>query len=71
MALWKLTVKMTIVKNSVRLERGMSVQVASLANPISSNNGEAAREAFMRIYGIDLKKAGALTPGYFNVERLN
>lgn len=71
MALWKLTVKMTIVKNSVRLERGMSVQVASLANPITSDNGEPAREAFMRIYGIDLKKAGALSSGYLNAEKLN
>jgi len=71
MALWKLTVKMTIVKNSVRLERGMSVQVASVVNPITSNNGEAARDAFMRIYGIDLKKAGALSSGYLNAEKLN
>lgn len=71
MALWKLTVKMTIVKNSVRLERGMSVQVASVVNPITSNNGEPARDAFMRVYGIDLKKAGVLIPGYFNVEKLN
>ena len=71
MALWKLTVKMTIVKNSVRLERGMSVQVASLANPITSDNGEHAREAFMRIYGVDLKKAGALSSGYLNAEKLN
>ncbi|MBQ6535092.1 MAG: hypothetical protein IJI37_07955 [Opitutales bacterium] len=62
---------MTIVKNCVRLERGMSVQVASVVNPILCNGGEAAREAFMRVYGIDLKKAGALSSGYLNAEKLN
>lgn len=71
MALWKLTVKMTIVKSGFRLERGMSVEVASLANPILWNNGEAVQEAFMRIYGVDLKKAGVLNAGYFNVEKIN
>lgn len=71
MALWTLTVKSTRILNGVRLERGMRVRVSSLFHPIGYNNGEAAREAFMRVYGIDLKKAGALHPAYFDIEKSN
>ncbi len=69
MALWTLTVKSTRISNGVRLERGMSVEVISQNHPIGYNNGEAAREAFLRKYGIDLKKAGALHPAYFEIDR--
>lgn len=71
MALWIITVKSTRNMNGVRLERGMSVQVSSQYHPIGYNNGELTRDAFMRIYGIDLKKAGALHPAYFDIERRN
>ena len=71
MALWTLTVKSTRILNGVRLERGMRVRVSSLFHPIGYNNGEVAREAFMRVYGIDLKKAGALHPAYFDIEKSN
>ena len=50
MALWTLTIKSTKIMNGVRLERGMRVQVSSLYHPIGYNNGEATRDAFMRVY---------------------
>ena len=71
MALWTVAVKATRNINGLRLERGMSVQVSSMYHPISYNNGEATRHAFMRIYGIDLKKAGALSIAYFDIEKQN
>ena len=71
MAIWTLTIKSTKIMNGIRLERGMRVQVSSLYHPIGYNNGEATRDAFMRIYGIDLKKAGALHPAYFDIEKRN
>lgn len=58
--------------NGVRLERGMSVNVAtqSFSNPVLTNGGQAVAYAFMRIYGIDIKKAGALNMSYLDVERI-
>ena len=33
--------------------------------------GQSVADAFMRIYGVDIKKAGALNMVYLNVERLS
>ena len=59
--------------NGVRIEPGMTVEVVtqSLNNPLLTNGGQAVADAFMRIYGIDIKKAGALNMVYLNVEKLN
>ena len=59
--------------NGVRIEPGMTVEVVtqSMNNPLLTNGGQAVADAFMRIYGIDIKKAGALNMGYLNVEKLN
>ena len=48
--------------NGVRIEPGMTVEVVtqSMNNPLLTNGGQAVADAFMRIYGIDIKKAGAL-----------
>lgn len=58
--------------NGVRLDRGMSVDVAtqSFSNPVLNNGGQAVADAFMRIYGIDIKKAGALNMAYLEVQRI-
>lgn len=58
--------------NGVRIEPGMTVEVVtqSMNNPLLTNGGQAVAEAFMRIYGIDIKKAGALNMVYLNVENL-
>jgi len=58
MALFKITVKQNANANGVRLQKGMSVQVASkyASNPMAVNGGIEVQEAFIRTYGIDLKK---------------
>ena len=59
--------------NGVRIEPGMTVEVVtqSMNNPLLTNGGQAVADAFMRIYGIDIEKAGALNMVYLNVEKLN
>ena len=41
----------------------MSVEVVSnsFSNPVSTNGGQPVVDAFNRIYGVDIKKAGALS----------
>ncbi|MCM1077465.1 MAG: DUF6140 family protein [Bacteroides sp.] len=58
--------------NGVRIEPGMYVQVASqsMSNPLLCNGGAAVQDAFMRIYGVDLKRCGALNQVYLDVERI-
>ena len=50
----------------------MSVDVPSnsMSNPVMTNGGQTVVDAFMRIYGIDIKKAGALSMAYLDVERV-
>ncbi len=73
MARFRITTKMMKNSNGVRIEPGMTVEVVtqSMNNPLLTNGGQAVAEAFMRIYGIDIKKAGALNMVYLNVEKLN
>lgn len=58
--------------NGIRIERGMSVDVVtqSLSNPVTINGGQQVADAFMRIYGVDIKRAGALNMAYLDVERI-
>jgi len=50
----------------------MSVNVVSqsMSNPVITNGGQPVADAFMRIYGIDIKKAGALSMAYLDVQRI-
>lgn len=72
MPLFRVTVKTSNNTNGVRIERGMSVDVLSnsMSNPVTVNGGKAVADAFMRIYGIDIKRAGALNMAYLDVERI-
>lgn len=72
MPLFRVTVKTSKNTNGVRIERGMSVDVVSksFSNPVSTNGGQTVADAFMRIYGIDIKKAGALNMAYLDIERI-
>lgn len=72
MPLFRITVKQMKNSNGVRLERGMSVDVAtqSFNNPVVTNGGQAVADAFMRIYGVDIKKAGVLSTSYLDVQRV-
>lgn len=71
--LYRITVKTPKNTNGVRIERGMSVDVVtnSLSDPVSTNGGQVVADAFMRIYGIDIKKAGALSRAWLDVERIS
>ena len=70
--IYRITVKSPKNTNGVRIERGMSVDVVtnSLSDPVSTNGGQVVADAFMRIYGIDIKKAGALNRAWIDVERI-
>mgnify|MGYP003196145514 CR=1 FL=1 len=72
MAKFRITTKQMKNSNGVRIEPGMTVEVVtqSMSNPVTVNGGQAVADAFMRIYGIDIKKAGALNMTYLDVERL-
>lgn len=56
MALYKVKVDRSITSNGIRLEKGMVVDVITkvTTNPVSVNNGEAVKEAFKRVHGVDL-----------------
>lgn len=58
--------------NGIRIEPGMSVEVItnSMSNPITTNGGQSVVDAFMRIYGIDIKKAGCLNTIALRCEKL-
>ena len=68
-----ITTKQMKNANGIRIESGMSVEVItqSMSNPVLTNGGQPVVDAFMRIYGIDIRKAGALNMTYLNVERIN
>ena len=70
--LYRVTVKNSKISSGIRLERGMSVDVVtnSMSNPVTTNGGQPVVDAFMRIYGIDIKKAGALNMAWLDVERI-
>ncbi len=72
MPLYRITVKQPKISSGIRIERGMSVDVVtnSISNPVSTNGGQVVADAFMRIYGIDMKKIGALNMIYLDVQRI-
>ena len=73
MPLYQITTKYRKSVNGIRIEPGMSVQVVtkSLSNPVVTNGGQVVIDAFYRIYGIDIKKAGCLNTIDLNVLRLS
>lgn len=71
--LFRITVKQNKIANGIRVEKGMSVDVVSnsFSNPVTTNGGQPVVDAFLRIYGIDIKKAGALNMVYLDCQRIN
>lgn len=69
---YRITVKSSKLTSGIRVERGMSVDVVTnnITNPVTTNGGQAVANAFMRIYGIDIRKAGALNMAYLDVQRI-
>lgn len=72
MAIFQITTKRRKDSNGIRIEPGMSVQVVtrSMSNPVTTNGGQPVIDAFFRIYGIDIKKAGCLNMVDLEVERI-
>ena len=72
MARFIVTTKQMKNANGIRIEPGMSVEVVtqSMNNPVLTNSGQLVVDAFMRIYGIDIRRAGALNMSYLDVERI-
>lgn len=72
MARFIITTKHVKNTNGIRIEPGMSVQVVtqSMSNPVTTNGGQVVIDAFMRIYGIDIKKAGCLNMVELEVEQV-
>ena len=73
MAMFQITTKSRKQVNGIRIEPGMSVQVVtqSMSNPVITNGGQPVIDAFMRIYGIDIKKAGCLNMVELEVKLIN
>ncbi|MDO6431526.1 DUF6140 family protein [Flavitalea sp. BT771] len=72
MPLFRATIKSTKVVNGVRLEKGMSVDFpSSYGSPLSMNGGKEVIEAFRRKYGVDIKKANAVSSSYIEVVKIN
>lgn len=72
MARFRITTRNRKHSNGIMIEPGMSVEVVttSMSNPVSTNGGQPVIDAFMRIYGIDIKRAGCLNNNDLFVERL-
>ena len=72
MPLFRVTVKQMKLTNGIRIEPGMTVDVVtnSMVNPLTTNGGQAVADAFMRVYGIDMKRLGALSTVYLDVVRI-
>lgn len=72
MALFRVTVKTAKNSNGIRIEKGMTADVVtnSMMNPVTTNGGKSVIDAFNRIYGIDIKKAGALSMVYLDVQKI-
>ncbi len=72
MPVYKVTTRYSTNTNGVYVDKGLSVQVVtkSLSNPVVYNGGQMVAEAFMRVYGLDLKRAGCLNTMYLEAERL-
>ena len=42
----------------------------SFSNPVTTNGGQVVIDAFYRIYGVDIKKAGALNMSDLDVQQV-
>lgn len=72
MAIFQITTKNRKQANGIRIEPGMTVQIVteSMSNPVTTNGGQPVIDAFYRIYGIDIKKAGCLNMVELDVRQI-
>lgn len=73
MPLFQISVTRPFRGANVTIEPGMAVQVSTpySVNPIVVDGGRIVNDAFMRIYGLDLKKAGILNIAYLRADRIS
>jgi hypothetical protein len=73
MARFKIEIIKSGFKNGIQFEKGMSVEVIVLynSNPVIQDGGKEVQNAFLRIYGIDLKKNGLLNLGYLSATKID
>ena len=71
MPLFIATVKNNVFNNGVRVEKGMSVEFSSTSVTPFNNGAHDIIDAFMRKYGIDIKKANAVSAAFIDVKRIN
>lgn len=69
---FNVTMKQSGFKNGIAFEKGMTVEIITQfpTNPVIHNQGKAVNDAFLRIYGIDLKATGLLNLSYLEVTQL-
>lgn len=72
MARFIITTKHVKNSNGIRIEPGMRVEVVTqtMSNPVITNGGQVVADAFMRIYGVDIKKAGCLNMVELDVQKV-
>ncbi|MDE5664341.1 MAG: hypothetical protein K2I31_00170 [Duncaniella sp.] len=72
MPLFKISVTRSFRGSGIVVEPGMSVQLSSpnTMSPINMDGGRLVNDAFMRVFGIDLKKAGILNIAYLRANRI-
>lgn len=69
---FRITTKQRKMSNGILIEPGLSVEVItqSYSNPITNNGGQAVVDAYMCVYGLDIKKAGALSTVWLDVKQM-
>lgn len=68
MPIFDIKTNQKLIVDGEYIDKGLSVQISVFTNnPFHSMN--KINETFKRIYGIDFKKNGFLSPGFFEYEK--
>lgn len=71
MSLYRVRVRRRKCCNGVNLEPGMEAQVITPVNrPVQADNWKYVKEAFMRIFGLSLRKANALNMSDLEITKM-
>ena len=71
MALYRVRTKRRKCCNGVNIESGMEVQVVTpLNNTVQVNNWQYVEDAFMRVFGISMRKANCLIVSDLEIVKL-
>ena len=71
MAKYRFTVKMHKNANGMVIDKGMSVEMVTMApNLMSGSAADQLNTIFKGVYGIGLKAMNALSVGYLDVKRI-